>query len=134
MGNILKIDDFTKDSKSKYGLESGGTCYLVKEPFYLEAIIFYEKDESGGVHKLNPSWVRIKTQKDDLISVTNDGCYIELKDYDGYLECRPESISSKESPKFDRFSLKNLQKTGKNLLKCNPMIFDERKNVSITRV
>lgn len=134
MGNILKIDKFSNVSKSLYGLEANGNCYTVKEPFYLEAIIFYDKDFSGEIPKLSPSWAKLKAEKGDIISVTNEGCYIELNDYPGYIECRPETLSDKESPKFDKFPEDNLVKIGQNLLKCKPMTFEERKNVSMIRV
>ena len=134
MGNILKIDKFSNVSKSLYGLEANGNCYTVKEPFYLEAITSYEKDSSGEMKKITPSWNKIRAEKDDLISVVKDGCYIELNDYPGYIECRPESLSDKESPKFDKFPEDNLERIGQNLLKCKPMTFEERKNLLMTRL
>ena len=134
MGNILKIDNFSNEFKSKYGLESNGNCYIVKDPFYVEVITFYKKEYSDEIPKLIPSWTRIKAEKDDLISITNSGCYIEIKGYTGYLECRPEIISKKGSPSFDKFPEQKLEMIGKNLLKCNPMTFEERKNVSIARI
>jgi len=134
MRRIFKIDNFTKDSKSKYGLDSGGSCYIVTQPFHIEIISAYPIEVLGTPNKLKYEWNKIKLYNDDVISVTNSGCFVELKGYDGFIECRPERTSKEGEPSYDRFPIKSLEKIGKGMISSNPMSFEERKKVVITRV
>lgn len=135
MPNILKIDQFQKDFKSKYGLDADGSCYLVKSPFYLEIISAYDREDkkSNHISKVKPVWTRINTQDGDVISVTASGCFIQLNDYTGFIECRPENLSNEEEPKFDKFPNDMLKKIGKDIIDSKPMSFEERSKITIAR-
>jgi len=134
MPRILKIDSFSKEFKSNYGLDSGGTCYMVKEPFYLEIIQSYDIDKIQTPQTLKMKWGRIKTTKGDLISVTDSGCFIELVGYNGFVECRPEKIEKGGTPSFSSLPGEYLKKIGKDLINSTPMSFDDRNKVIITRI
>ena len=134
MKNILKIDNFANAFKSMYGLEGDGNSYIVKDPFYVEAILFYDRETKKGVTEIHPSWTRIKCEPGDLISVTENGCYLEITDSKGFVECRPERSTSEEVPNLDKFPEDKLERIGKNVLKCKPMSLEERKNISVFRV
>jgi hypothetical protein len=139
MNKILKINNFTEESGSRYGLDTGGTCYIVKKPFHAELNVFYNREPYGKGIKLTPSWAKIKLENGDMISVTDDECYVELKGFNGFLQCRPDGLLDKkdaklEEPNFISFPIENLERIGKNILKCKPMAFDDRKNVSVVRV
>lgn len=134
MARILKLDKFSNNSKSMYGLEGDGACFIVKKPFYVEVLSFYNREAEGDIIKLTPSWTRIKLQNGDLISVTKEECYVELKDFEGFIPCRPENPASEETPSFSKFEIENLDRIGKNVMKSKPMPFDERKNVTVVRV
>lgn len=133
MPRILKIDKFTDSFKSSYGLETG-FCYLVKSPFYLEIISSYEIVEIGEAPSVKPVWSKIKAAPEDLLSVTNSGCFIELNDYNGFIECRPERTSKEGDPSFDSFPSNSLNKIGKDMIDCKPMAMEERKKVIIVRI
>lgn len=136
MTKITKIDDFVSDFGSMYGLEAKGNCYLVNSDFYLEIISSYDEDKSieGDIKYVTPFWSRIKVSDGDLISVTKNGCYLELKDFDGFVECRPEIESKDTEPKFDKFPNEYLDSIGKNILSSKPMSFEERKKVTMSRL
>jgi len=134
MSKILKIDNFAKSNKSKYGLESGGTCYLVKSPFYLEVISSYEIESLGKPNKLKEVWSKVKVAPEDIISVTDSGCFLQLKDITGFVECRPEIFSKKGEPDFDTFPKESLTRIGMDMIDSNPMTFEERKKLIITRI
>ena len=125
MSSILKIDQFQKDFKSKYGLDADGSCYLIKSSFYLEIISSYESEnkESNHISKVKPIWTRINTHDGDVISVTTSGCFIQLNDYTGFIECRPENISKEGEPKFDKFPDDMLKKIGKDIKKGLKKVF-----------
>jgi hypothetical protein len=133
MPRILKIDNFEKDFKPEYGLDSDGSCYIVKSPFYIEIISSYEIEELGTPPKIKPVWSRIKLMQNDIISVTKSGCFAQLKDYDGFVECKPENLSGEGEPKFDRFPKEMLRKIGKDIINSKPMTFEERGKIIIAR-
>jgi hypothetical protein len=135
MTRISKINDFVSDFESKYGLDAGGSCYIVKNDFYLEIISSYEDDKSieGPLKYINPVWSKIKVTEGDLISVTKNGCFIEIKEVEGFVECRPEPTSKEMEPKLDRFPDDYLEKIGNDIISSKPMSFEERKKIIITR-
>lgn len=134
MNRISKIDNFTSDFKSKYGLEAGGSSYVVKKDLYVEVISSYEIETIGEPNILKPIWSRIKLIKDDLLSVTSQGVFLELKDFEGFLECRPESSSKDGEPSFDKFDKESISKIGKDMISSNPMTFEERKKLITNRI
>lgn len=134
MPRITKLDDFSKDSKSRYGLESGGSCYIVKDPFYLEIIELYKIEKIETPQTLKTQWSKIKTMEGDLISVTDSGCFIELVGYNGFVECRPEKIGKEGEPSFDSLPQGYLEKIGRDMIDSNPMTFDERGKVIMSRI
>ena len=133
MSRILKIDNFQKDFKTEYGLDSDGSCYIVKSPFYIEIISSYEIEELGKPAKVKPIWSKIKLLQNDVISSSVGGCFVQLKDYDGFIECRPENLSKEGEPKFDRFPKEMLRKIGKDVINSKPMSFEERNKLIIAR-
>lgn len=133
MPRILKIDNFQKDFKTEYGLDADGSCYIVKDSFYIEIISSYEIEELGKPQKVKPVWSKIKLMQNDVISSSIGGCFVQLKDYDGFIECRPENLSKEESPKFDAFPKELLRKIGKDVINCKPMSFEERAKLIIAR-
>lgn len=134
MPRILKIDNFTKEHKSNYGLDSGGTCYMVKEPFYLEIIQSYDIDKIQVPQTLKMKWGKIKVSKGDIISVTDSGCFVELEGYNGFVECRPEKIEKSGEPSFSSLPGEYLKKLGKDMINSVPMSFEDRNKVIITRI
>lgn len=134
MPRILKLDKFAAVSKSNYGLESGGTCYVVKEPFYLEIIESYDIDKIEDPQTLKIKWSKIKTADGDLISVTDSGCFIELVEYNGFVEYRPENLKKEGVPSFDSMPVGSLKKIGKDMINSTPMPFDERGKVIMSRI
>ncbi len=133
MPRILKIDNFEKEFKPEYGLDSEGSCYIVNSPFYVEIISTYETEELGTPAKVKPIWTRIKLLQNDIISSTKSGCFLQLKDYDGFIECRPERLSKEGEPSFDRFPKEMLRKIGKDIINSKPMDFEERRKLRISR-
>ena len=71
--------------------------------------------------------------QNDIISVTKSGCFTQLKDYDGFVECKPENLSKEGEPKFDRFPKEMLRKIGKDIINSKPMTFEERGKIIIAR-
>lgn len=134
MPRILDLDKFAAVSKSHYGLESGGTCYIVKNPFNLEIIESYDIDRVENPQTLKIKWAKIKTAQGDLISVTDSGCFIELQEYKGFVECRPENTNKGESPSFAAMPVGSLKKIGKDMINSLPMTFDERGKVIMSRI
>jgi hypothetical protein len=133
MPRILKIDNFEKDFKPEYGLDADGSCYLVISSFYLEIISSYETEELGTPPKIKPVWTRIKLLQNDMISITKAGCFVQLKDYEGFVECMPENLSKEGEPKFDTFPKEMLRKIGKDIIDAKPMTFEERGKLIIAR-
>jgi hypothetical protein len=134
MAKISKIDNFVKDFKSKYGLESEGTSYVVTKEFYVEVISSYKIEKIGEPPIVKPQWSKIKLEKNDIISVTSSGVFAEIKGFDGFLECKPERYSKEGEPSFDRFEKSNLSKIGKDMITSKPMTFEEREKLIITRI
>jgi hypothetical protein len=134
MNKISRIDNFTADSKSKYGLEAGGTSYMINKDFYIEVLSSYDIEKIGEPNILKPVWSRIKLINGDIISVTSSGAFLELKDFEGFLECRPESSSKEGEPSFDRFIKENISKIGKDMISSNPMTLEERKKLITSRI
>lgn len=134
MNKISKIDNFTRDFKSKYGLESEGSSYIVKNDFYVDVISSYEIEEIGNPPLVKPVWSRIKLINGDLISVTSQGVFVELKDFEGFIECRPETTSKEGEPSFDKFERAKLNKIGYDMIESKPMTFEERKKLIINRI
>lgn len=133
MSRILKIDNFEKDFEPKYGLDSGGSCYIIKKSFPLEVISSYDIEELEEPKKLKPVWSSIKCLEGDIISITKSGSFIQFKDYIGFIECRPENISKKGEPDFDRFPKDMIKKIGKNMIDSKPMTLEERAKLIIAR-
>jgi|694.fasta_scaffold03069_29 hypothetical protein len=134
MPRILKIDNFEKDAKPKYGLGSDGTCYMVKETFYLEIAETYTVEEIGDPNLLKTKWAKIKTLEGDMISISNSMAFIELKGFTGFVECRPENKTKEGEPNFDALPPEYLEKIGKGLIGSNPMTFEERRKAVIARI
>jgi len=134
MPRILNIDKFQKEFKTEYGLDSDGSCYIVKNPFYVEIVSSYEIEELGKPAKVKPVWTKIKLLQNDVISSSNGGCFVQLKDYDGFIECRPENLSKEGEPKFDRFSKEMLRKIGKDIINSKPMSFEKRSKLIVARI
>lgn len=133
MSRILKIDNFENEFKPEYGLDSDGSCYLVKSTFTAEIISSYEIEEIAKPPKIKPIWSKIKLNENDVISVTKAGCFLQLNDYDGFVECRPENLSKEGQPKFDKFPKEMLRKIGKDIINSKPMTFEERTKLIVAR-
>jgi hypothetical protein len=135
MSRILKIDNFTKDFPSVYGLDADGTCYEVKEPFYLEVIIGYEsKGTISGVKYFEPTWSKIKCEKGDLITASKSGCYLQAKGSEGFMECKPVSETPEGSPGLENIPSKFMNKVGKDLMNIRPLSFEERNKITSARL
>jgi hypothetical protein len=135
MSRILKIDNFAKDFPSVYGLDADGSCYEVKESFYLEVITGYEsKGTISGVKYFEPTWSKIKCDKGDLISASKSGCYLQAKGTDGFMECRPISEAPEGNPKLENIPLNFVVKTGKDLMNVNSLSFAERNKITSSRL
>jgi hypothetical protein len=135
MSRILKIDNFTNDFPSVYGLDADGTCYEVKEPFYLEVIIGYEsKGTISGVKYFEPKWSKIKCEKGDLITASKSGCYLQAKGSEGFMECKPVSETPEGSPGLENIPSKFMNKVGKDLMNIRPLSFEERNKITSARL
>ena len=135
MSRILKIDNFTKDFPSVYGLDADGTCYEVKEPFYLEVIIGYEsKGTISRVKYFEPTWSKIKCEKGDLITASKSGCYLQAKGSEGFMECKPVSETPEGSPGLENIPSKFMNKVGKDLMNIRPLSFEERNKITSARL
>ena len=135
MSRILKIDNFAKDFPSVYGLDADGTCYEVKEPFYLEVIIGYEsKGTISGVKYFEPTWSKIKCEKGDLITASKSGCYLQAKGSEGFMECKPVSETPEGSPELENIPSKFMNKVGKDLMNIRPLSFEERNKITSARL
>jgi hypothetical protein len=135
MSRILKIDNFANDFPSVYGLDADGTCYEVKEPFYLEVIIGYEsKGTISGVKYFEPTWSKIKCEKGDLITASKSGCYLQAKGSEGFMECKPVSETPEGSPGLENIPSKFMNKVGKDLMNIRPLSFEERNKITSARL
>jgi hypothetical protein len=133
MSRILKIDQFTKDFPSFYGLEGDGTCYIITSTFNLEILVSYNsKGKIGDVNYLEPKWEQYKGLEGDLITCNKNGCFIEPKSLEYFVECRPSNKTNTGEPNFNKFPIESLKKQGKNLINSFTMGFEERGKITIT--
>jgi hypothetical protein len=118
-----------------YGLVADGTCYEVKEPFYLEVISGYEsKGTISGVKYFEPTWSKIKCENGDLIPASKCGCYLQTKVYEGFMECRPVQEAPEGTPKLENIPSKFMNKVGKDLMNIHPLSFEERNKITSARL
>jgi len=134
MASILKIDNFARDNKIRYGLVSGGSCYAIKDSFYLDILGSYEITDLQKPETVKCIWSRVKCQPGDTITVSNSGCFIEFKDFDGFVECRPTDLDKEGNPDFSKFPEEFLNRIGTNMLSSRPMSMEDRKKITIIRI
>ena len=133
MARIFKIDNFTENFPSFYGLEGDGTCYMVTKPFSLDILVSYKiKGKIGDINHLEPDWTEFECSEGDLITCNKNGCYIEPQKSEAFVECRPNKKTKPGEPSFDTFPKDNLKKEGKDLINSLSMDFKERKKITIT--
>ena len=133
MARILKIDNFTDAFPSFYGLEGDGTCYSVKNSFSINILISYDvKGKMGDIDYLEPTWSQYQCQEGDLITCNKNGCYIEPKSSEYFVECMPNDKTKPGEPSFDKFPQEDLKKIGKDLINSQSMGFEERKKITLT--
>lgn len=135
MGRILKIDNFVKDFPSIYGLDADGTCYQVNDSFYVEVLTGYEsKGTISGIPYFEPKWTKFVCNKGDVIVASKSGCYIQPKDTEGFMECRPESKSPEGEPKLEAIPKDFLTKIAKDVINTNSLSFSERNKITSSRI
>lgn len=135
MSRIIKIDQYTKDFPSKYGLDADGSCYEVQEDFPIEGLLSYNTINSPKYGKiLEPLWSKFIAKAKDLIMSSKNGCYIKLSDRDGFVECRPISTTKSGEPQMLAFRKEVLVKIGKDAMNAYPMSFEEREQIIQERV
>lgn len=134
MTRIEKIDQFLVSNPTKFGLDSDGYFFEVKEEFYIECVEDYKP--SGkilGVEFLEPVWTKIKTLPGDILIVNKNSSYIIPKGEDSYIECKPSQITKVELPNQKVYPKDKLSKIGKDVLKVKSMPFKERLKITLSR-
>jgi hypothetical protein len=134
MGRVKPLDLYKKDFPSLFGLEFG-EYYETLEDFFLEVIDSYRvSSEKTGIKYLKPEWSRIRSIQGDLITVNHSGAYLIPKGEEFFIPCKPEFISKKEEPSFDKFPINFLKKIGKDVVEGHSMGFEDRKKIIFTRI
>ncbi len=135
MNRILKIDNFVKDFPSIYGLDADGTCYQVNDSFFLEVLTGYDsKGKISGVNYFEPTWSKFRCDKGDLITVSKSGCFIQPKDSEGFMECRPESLTPEGEPKLEAIPKKFITKIAKDVMDIHSLSFEDRNKIASARI
>lgn len=130
MTRILKIDQYTNDFPSIYGLDADGSCYEIIGGLLLDALLSYKEIESIEHGKyFEPIWTRILTIKGDLILSSKNGAFIKFMDHVGFVPCKPGQETKPGEPPMLGFPPDFIKKIGKDLMNDKPMSFEERNEV-----
>lgn len=130
MNSIKKIQDFTSDIKSNYGLDGIGYFYEILDPFDIEILVGYDKESSKGETKIK--WGKIKTKIGDLISVGKNKTYFHPEDFEGFVECRP--VKKEYSTLWNKLADDSkIKKMGKTPTGNRPLLMSERDELSLNR-
>lgn len=129
MARVLKLDDFSRDFPSKWGLEANGSCYEVNEPFEIDVIIGYDDAQEGKTHYKKPKWNVYNTQDGDTLVCSQNGVFLVPKDKDLFVECCPKDIQKNKGIGFGTFPMDKLTKIGIGAVRAIPMPFEQREKL-----